>query len=192
MRNERAARMAGLELTMWYYAVASWRRAPHVPEGCRAFSSHRQSGYVAVVGVMLGLVAIEAFAVHLMMSRFSLPAACILTALSVYAIIWMVAEARAVVLNPLLVGNDELVARWGMLARERVPLGLIAWVGECEPAVPRKERLDLAAMGGRAVWIELAEPLEVRGITGKRRTVRALKVSPDEPVAFKQALCLRG
>lgn len=192
VRNERAARMAGLELTMWYYAVASWRRAPHVPEGCRAFSSHRQSGYVAVVGVMLGLVAIEAFAVHLMMSRFSLPAACILTALSVYAIIWMVAEARAVVLNPLLVGNDELVARWGMLARERVPLGLIAWVGECEPAVPRKERLDLAAMGGRAVWIELAEPLEVRGITGKRRTVRALKVSPDEPVAFKQALCLRG
>lgn len=166
VRNERAARMAGLELTMWYYAVASWRRAPHVPEGCRAFSSHRQSGYVAVVGVMLGLVAIEAFAVHLMMSRFSLPAACILTALSVYAIIWMVAEARAVVLNPLLVGNDELVARWGMLARERVPLGLIAWVGECEPAVPRKERLDLAAMGGRAVWIELAEPLEVRGITG--------------------------
>ena len=39
---ERAARMAGLELTMWYYAVASWRRAPHVPEGCRAFSSHRR------------------------------------------------------------------------------------------------------------------------------------------------------
>ena len=192
VRNERAARMAGLELTMWYYAAFSWRRAPHVPEGCRAFSSHRQSGYVAVVGVMLGLVAIEAFAVHLMVSRFSLPAACILTALSAYTIVWMVAEARAVVLNPLLVGNGELVARWGMLARERVPLGLIAWVGECEPAVPRKERLDLAAMGGRAVWIELAEPLEVRGITGKRRIVRALKVSPDEPAAFKQALCLRG
>ena len=192
VRNERAARMAGLELTMWYYAAFSWRRAPHVPEGCRAFSSHRQSGYVAVVGVLLGLVAIEAFAMHLLVSRFSLPAACILTALSAYTIVWMVAEARAVVLNPLLVGNGELVARWGMLARERVPLGLIAWVGECEPAVPRKERLDLAAMGGRAVWIELAEPLEVRGITGKRRTVRALKVSPDEPAAFKQALCLRG
>ncbi len=192
VRNERAARMAGLELAMWYYAALSWRRAPHVPEGYRAFSSHRQSGYVAVVGVMLGLVAIETFAVHLMVSRFSLPAACILTALSAYTIVWMVAEARAVVLNPLLVGNGELVARWGMLARERVPLGLIAWVGECEPAVPRKERLDLAAMGGRAVWIELAEPLEVRGITGKRRIVRALKVSPDEPAAFKQALGLRG
>ena len=75
---------------------------------------------MAVVGVMLGLVAIEAFAVHLMMSRFSLPAACILTGPpSVYAIIWTVAEARAVVLNPLLVGNDELVARWGTLARGR-------------------------------------------------------------------------
>lgn len=192
VRNERAARMAGLELAMWYYAALSWRRVPNVPEGYRAFSSHRQSGYVAVVGVMLGLVAIETFAVHLMVSRFSLPAACILTALSAYTIVWMVAEARAVVLNPLLVGNGELVARWGMLARERVPLGLIARVGDGEPAVPKKERLDLAAMGGQALWIELAEPLEVRGVTGRRRTVRVLKVSPDDPAAFKRELGARG
>lgn len=59
VRNERAARMAALECVMWYYASASWRRAPHVPHGYRAFSSHRQSGYVAVVVVMLVLIAVE-------------------------------------------------------------------------------------------------------------------------------------
>lgn len=188
VRNERAARMAGLECTMWYYAAASWRCAPHVPAGYRAFSSHRKSGYVAMVGVLLGLVAVETFAVHLMTARFSVPAACALTALSAYAAVWMVAETRAVVLNPLLVGNGELVARWGMLACERVPLDLIAYVGDHEPAVPKRERLDLAAMGGRAVWIELEQLLEVRGALGKPRLVRALKVSPDEAAAFKRAL----
>lgn len=188
VRNERAARVAGLECTMWYYAAASWRRAPRVPSGYRAFTSHRQSGYVAVVGVLLGLVAVETFAVHMMVARFSVPAACLLTALSAYAIVWMIAETRAVVLNPLLVGDAELVARWGMLTCERVPLSLIARVGADEPAAPKRERLDLAAMGGQACWIELSEPLEVRGIVGKPRLVRALKVSPDDRAAFTSAL----
>ena len=71
VRNERAARMAALECVMWYYASASWRRAPHVPHGYRAFSSHRQSGYVAVVVVMLVLIAVETVAAHLLAARFS-------------------------------------------------------------------------------------------------------------------------
>lgn len=188
VRNERAARMAGLELAMWYYAAASWRCAPRVPSGYRAFTSHRQSGYVAVVGVLIGLMAVETFAVHMMVARFSVAAACALTALSAYTVVWMVAETRAVVLNPLLVGDDELVARWGMLVCERVPLSLIARVGADEPAVPKRERLDLAAMGGQACWIELKRPLEVRGAFGKPRLVRALKVSPDDRAAFTSAL----
>lgn len=85
-RNERVARMAALECVMWYYASASWRRAPHVPHGYRAFSSHRQSGYVAAVGVMLVLIAVETVAAHLLAARFSVAAACVLTALSLYTI----------------------------------------------------------------------------------------------------------
>ena len=48
--------------------------------------------------------------------------------------------------------------------------------------------LNLAAMGGQALWIELAEPLEVRGLTGKPRLVRAIKTTPDDAAAFKDAL----
>ena len=187
-RNERVARMAALECVMWYYASASWRRAPHVPHGYRAFSSHRQSGYVAAVGVMLVLIAVETVAAHLLAARFSVAAACVLTALSLYTILWMIAEARAVVLNPLLVDDVELVARWGMLVCERIPLDRIARVGSQDPAVPKRELLNLAAMGGQALWIELAEPLEVRGLTGKPRLVRAIKTTPDDAAAFKDAL----
>ena len=91
---------------------------------------------------------------------------------------------RAVVLNPLLVDDVELVARWGMLVCERIPLDRIARVGSQDPAVPKRELLNLAAMGGQALWIELAEPLEVRGLTGKPRLVRAIKTPPDDAAAF--------
>lgn len=188
VRNERAARTAGLECAMWYYAAASWRRKPFVPEGYRAFSSHRQSGYVAVAGIMLGLIAIETFAVHLLVARFSTLAACALTILSLYTILWMVAETRAVVLNPLLVGDGCLIARWGMLTCERIPLDIVVRASSKEPDAGKRERLNLAAMGGQALWIELSEPVEVRGFLGKKRLVRAIKTSPDEAAAFKQAI----
>lgn len=188
VRNERAARTAGFECAMWYYAAASWHRKPFVPEGYRAFSSHRRSGYVAVAGIMLGLIAIETFAVHLLVARFSTVAACALTALSLYTMLWMIAETRAVVLNPLLVGNGCLVARWGMLTCERIPLSIIADASSKEPDTNKRERLDLAAMGGQALWIELSEAVEVRGFLGRKRLVRAIKTSPDEADAFKRAI----
>ena len=137
---------------------------------------------LCAVGVELGIAA------HLLAARFSVAVACVLTALSLYTILWMVAEARAVVLNPLLVDDVELVARWGMLVCERIPLDRIARVGSQDPAVPKRELLNLAAMGGQALWIELAEPLEVRGLTGKPRLVRAIKTTPDDAAAFKDAL----
>lgn len=188
VRSKRAARLLGLECSMWYYATCSWRRASHVPAGYRAFSSHKQSGYVAVVAVMLSLIAVETFAVHLLVARFSAPAACALTLLSIYTMLWMIADARAVVLNPLLVSDTELVARWGLAFCERIPLDAIARVGAAEPTVPKRAVLNLAAMGGQPCWIELAEPLEVRGALGTPRTVRVLKLSPDDASAFKSAV----
>lgn len=192
VRNERAARLVGLECTMWYYAAASWRHRPNVPEGYRAFSCHKQSGYVAVIGVMLSVMAVETVAVHMLVAKFNLTAACVLTALSVYTMLWMVADARAVVLNPLLVGEDELVARWGLATCERIPLALVAHVSAKEPAMGKREVLNLAAMGAQPCWIELAQPVEVRGTLDTARSVRAIKASPDEVEAFKNALLPRS
>lgn len=188
VRNECAARLAGLECTMWYYAATSWRRCPDAPEGYRAFSSHKQSGFVAVIGVMLAVMAVETAAVHMLVAKFSLVAACVLTMLSIYTMLWMVADARAVVLNPLLVGKDELVARWGLATCERIPLTLVAHVNAHDPGIEKREVLNLAAMGSQPCWIELAQPIEVRGLLGAPRSVRAIKVSPDEVEAFKRSL----
>lgn len=38
MKNESAARIAALELTMWRYVLFSWRDHPDVPEGYQPFS----------------------------------------------------------------------------------------------------------------------------------------------------------
>ena len=106
-----------------------------------------------------------------------------LSPLLVLPVIWL---GGLVSLQFAAPGKPSLLAPLGLCA-VGVELG-IARVGSQDPAVPKRELLNLAAMGGQALWIELAEPLEVRGLTGKPRLVRAIKTTPDDAAAFKDAL----
>ena len=184
--NERVAHLAGLEGATWYYALFSWRARPDVPAGRQAFSCHKESGFLALVGVIAAMLPVETFAVHLLVAQWSVVAACLLTATSVYAFVWIVATARATVLNPLLVDDEILTVRWGAFVCEDVPLRLVTSVGTAVPYVPKCERLDLGIMGAQPCWIELSEAVEVHTLTGTRRPVRALNVSPDNAATFKR------
>lgn len=190
VRNQRVARMASLELTVEWYLLRSWKREPDVPAGYRAFTYHQQSGYTALIGVMVAIMLVETVAVHLLVAQWSILAACILTLLSLYSCVFMIGDARAAVLNPLLVGENELIARWGSYFYERIPLDAIASVGTSEPSpnAPKSERLSMAAMGGNPCWIEFARPVEVSTITGTTRSIRWLAISPDNPTAFKHTI----
>ena len=114
-----------------------------------------------------------------------------LFAASLYALLWLVAAARASVLNPLLVDDETLTVRWAAFVCEDVPLRLVTGVGAAAPDVPKRERLDLGVMGAPPCWIELSEPLEVRTLAGTRRPVRAINVSPDNAAAFKRLVGAR-
>ena len=100
VRSRRLAAILASELAVFYYAFAAWRRAPHVPIGARAFSVHEQSGVAALFGMLAGVSVMEAALVHLIVMRWSTPAAWILTALSSYGAVWLIAMARAFVLRP--------------------------------------------------------------------------------------------
>ena len=189
--GRRAAHLAGIEGATWYYALFSWRARPDAPAGRHAFSYHRESGFLALVGVIAALLPVEAFAVHLLVAQWSTIAACLLTATSLYALLWLVAAARASVLNPLLVDDETLTVRWAAFVCEDVPLHLVTGVGAAAPDVPKRERLDLGVMGAPPCWIELSEPLEVRTFAGTRRPVRAINVSPDNAAAFKRLVGAR-
>ena len=143
----RAAHLAGIEGATWYYALFSWRARPDAPVGRHAFSCRRESGFLALVGVIAALLPVEAFAVHLLVAQWSTIAACLLTATSLYALLWLVAAARASVLNPLLVDDETLTVRWAAFVCEDVPLHLVTGVGAAAPDVPKRERLDLGVMG---------------------------------------------
>lgn len=124
MKHKSAARIAALEFAMWRYVLFSWRDQPDVPEGFQPFVYHRKSNYAAVVGMMLGIVAIETVAMHLLLMSVNLLLACAFTVLSLYAAVWILGDMRGVMLNPILVGQEHLVIRWEIFRSIPVPAAM--------------------------------------------------------------------
>lgn len=186
--SARASRFAALELSIWYYAVASWRSQPDVPRGCHAFSCHRETGYLALSGVVMALFPLETSVVHLLVMQWSWIAATALTVLSLYTLLWMAGNTRAVILNPILVDDTMLTVRWGAFFRESIPLDSIDRLQSTKPDIPKSECMDMGVMGASPCWVVLNTPATMHTFTGRERSILAINISPDNRGDFKKSL----
>lgn len=182
------ARLVADEVSMLRYLVR-----PPVGEpgpGARTFSYHRRSGWGALVFALSLVVAAETVAVHALLSRWSVAAAWVLTALSVYSLLWLVADWRAARTRPLVVHGGELLVRVGLRWTGRVPRGAVADVQR--PGVG--ERLDgdgelsMSMLAPPSLVVELSRPVRFDGPFGIDRDVRRLGLVADDPDALRSAL----
>ena len=111
-----------------------------------------------------------------------------LTSVSIYGLAWLGSFARSVVACPILVGEGRLTATWGFLPGIDVPLASLDRVVFADPGFEKDDVLDLATMGAKPCWVVLCEPVEVCGMTGRARQIRAVKLSPDEADAFAKSV----
>ncbi|WP_281508549.1 hypothetical protein, partial [Parvibacter caecicola] len=178
--------MAAAELSVWYYALLSWRKKPYVLPGERAFSYHNAGGYMSM---MLGLALafpVEIVGVHLLISQWSVAAACVVTALSVYAVIWLVGDARARVMRPVAIGDDCVRLECGIQMEAVIPLSEIEKVCVTERDacdLPKEDALNFGTFYKANLWIITKRPVLARTITGTKQ-VRAIGISIDDPKAM--------
>lgn len=186
VRKDAPASMAAAELSVWYYALLSWRKRPYVLPGERAFSYHNAGGYM---NMMLGLALafpVEIIGVHILISQWSIVAASIVTALSVYAAVWLMGDARARVMRPVAISDDCVRLECGIQMEATIPLPDIEKVCFSEnevSALAKTDKLNYGTFYQANVWIEAKQPIAVRTMLGEKR-VRGIGLSLDDPHAF--------
>jgi hypothetical protein len=188
--NRRLAELLAYELAVIYYGLFSWRDRP-APEAGRAFSYHRAGGYTAIVWALLIVSACEIVGTHILVSLASSTAAWLLTAISLYGVIWILGDLQAVRLRPLLVGTDGLAVRLGLRWSVWIPRDVIAAVVPA-PKVPAAKRapghLRAALMVSPQWHVNLREPLVARGPYGITKRVTTVALAADDRMALRQAL----
>ncbi len=133
----------------------------------------------------------EGIPLHLLLRKWSSLAAWICTALDLYGLLWAIALGRAARLRTILV-NDELVLfRIGMLRELQFRRDNVA---ECRPvtgaAPPRREPgyVSNAIINGPSCILHLKTPVEVRSIWGQSRAVTRIGVAVDAGARFAEAI----
>ena len=190
VRKDTAANMTAAELSVWCYALLSWRKKPYALPGEREFGYHNAGGYM---NMMLGLALafpVEIIGVHMLVSQWSIAAACLVTALSVYSVVWLAGDARARIMRPVAIGVDCVRLECGIQMHATIPFADIEKVCFSEDDIrdiEKSDKLNYGTFYQANVWIVSKHPVAVRTMLGEKR-VRAIGMSLDDPHAFASAL----
>ena len=187
-----SSRMIGLlmtELLIAYYVVGGWFRSfkntnpINVPISC-----HRTSGYGAVVCMFTGLLILETFGLHLVIQHWSPTAAWVLTALSIYSLLWIIGDYHAVRLHPIVLGTHTLYIRTGLRWRVDIDWMNIAAVRRTTGQKPAHRYLNAAVFGEPRFVLQLKEPVIAHGLFGSQKQVSYIGLTVDDDTLFQTEL----
>jgi hypothetical protein len=175
------------EIRLLRYAGLGWWATAEVPASAKAFSSHRESGFVALVATAAAVLVVEAACVHLLAQHWCPSLAPWLLFVDVYGLLFLLGHAQAVRLRPVLLSADELCIRVGFvweLAVPRAALVAATVLREAPAAGMGVLGLSKLLFASPNLLLTFAEPVVVVGPYTIRRTAQRIAVYLDQPRQF--------
>jgi hypothetical protein len=188
----RVARLLTAEILVLYFAFLGWRRRPRSGDVECAVTHHRGSGWLAVLAALAMVLVAEAIALHLVVRLWSPRAAWALTGLSIYSLVWLAGDYRALVLRPTVLAGDALLLRVGMRWRAEIPVRAIrALRTPVASDAGSSGFVRATVLGPPRFVLELAAPVPVVGPFGARRLASGVGLQLDG-TGLREALAARG
>ena len=184
----RAASILAYEMAVFAYA-AGLRRKTEPSSGPGVFSNHRRTAFSAYSGVLLFVLVAEIVPIHLLLERWSPVVAWIVFGLSLYGVLWVLGDARAVARRPMRVEPDGLRLRLGLRWSLDLAWPTVDEVRELRGAgQSEKDELALVPLGaGANIEVRLRIPQIAEGPYGIRKPVRRIVLYVDCPGDFCDA-----
>ena len=186
------AKIAGLfvsEISVVYYGFLNWSSL-NLREN--EFSYHRRSGTPAVFGALIFIVAVETFAVHIVLQKWSITAAWILSILSVYTALQLLGFARSLSKRPIILSDDKLSLRYGILNEVEIEYNDIEFIELSRKALKYNDEVRKFSMLGdlesHNVVIHCNVVQTMKGIYGITKKFKTLALHIDDKDRFRDLL----
>ncbi|RFP66144.1 hypothetical protein D0N36_05350 [Hymenobacter lapidiphilus] len=180
------------EISLFYYALLSWRGRPEIRPTDQVFTAYRESAFTAYFATVGLLSVVEMGVAHVLLLRWSPTAALWGGLLHGYGLLLLLAHLRAVRLRPVrLTDSGELVLRVGFLWELRLPATAITAcipINDVPPAAPGLVNAARLLLTPPNLLLTLNEPHYASGPYGLPQTVERLALYLDAPQKFQTAL----
>jgi len=112
--NHWPVKLLASELIILRFGLFFWKKLNDTPLTVSRFTVYKESGYTSLFGVLLVVFMIELTAFHLLLLQYSKNVALIVSLLSLYGLVFIVADLSATVKSPVLILKDQLLLRTGL------------------------------------------------------------------------------
>ena len=177
------ARAAAFEIGVFFLILFVWQRP-----STAGFSYHRNNCAIPILIVLLFLLIAETIVAHFLLAMFSPIAAWIATGVSIYLAIQVIAHFKALFMRPIVVTEDAVLLRCGIMGDAFIERGSIARVGKLS-RFPQNTTNEIAIspLGSLVqpnVRIEMKQVTAFYSIYGLKKEYSAISFSVDEPDRF--------
>ena len=186
------ARLMEFEARVWYYGVFM-RRTPAF-EGEQHFYTAKAGGNASNQLAWIMLMVIDIPLAHLLLHfMWSPTAAWVATALTIWGLVYMLADYRATQVRPVSLGADALHIRCGALASDAsIPYALIEAVERVpHPERRLKEKRYFRHQGDMNVEIRLREGAALPTLFSGDQAATHAVIGVDDPAKFVAELRAR-
>jgi len=177
------------EVAVFYYGFVNWKS---IKLKNHQFSYHKKSGTPALLGALIFIIGIETLALHLLIERWSVLIAWILTGLSLYSIIQLFGFAKSLSQRPITINNNQLILRYGILSETIIPLTDIQSIELSRKSLKKdglEEKLSpLGDLDSHNVLIRLNKENEIMGLYGLKKQYKTIAFFVDAPKDFIENL----
>ncbi len=174
------------EVAVIYYGFINWwTSSPQKNE----FTYHKESGSPALLGAFIFIIIIETFVFHLLLAQWSVVAAWVLSALSIYTAFQVFGFARSLAKRPILIDEDSLVLRYGILNEATIPFPDIDRIELSSKRAEYSGFIKLSPLGeleSHNVIIGLNKENTAVGLYGMKKRFTIIGLHIDEPKKFKE------
>lgn len=180
------------EARIWYYGLFMRDGARLRFRGERHFSYDKNEGNASNQIAVIMLIVFELPLSHLLLHLVAVNPvlAWIVDGLTLWSLLYLVAEYRATHWRPVSLDGDALLIRYGVFAADRVvAYGLIESIARRGGPLPRERGvLRLRQSGGANVEIRLRPGARLAGFGGREQAVTRICLGLDQPDAFIDAV----
>lgn len=188
------SRIILFDAKVWFYGLLLRKHKTIRYEGEEHFGYAQNGGNASnQIGIIL-LLLFEVPLGHTLLHFLASPtAAWVISALSLFGLMYLLAEYRATLRRPISLGRDALLLRCGLFAPDaRIPYSMLVAAAPMRGPAPRERGTrQLQQLGEPNVELRLRPGSELRGFLGNMQPVQRICLGLDQPQAFLHALQAR-
>ncbi len=177
------------EIAVFYYGFIYWKKRK-LKEN--EFSYHKDNGTVALLIAIILIVAVETVVLHILLEKWNVTVAWILTLLSIYSGIQLLGFLKSMSKRPIYIKGDKIYLRYGIMNETTIDLKSIDSIEISSKDIElNKETRKLSFLGeleSHNIIIRLKEENTLTGLYGIKRTYKNLALHVDKKIEFKNRI----